>query len=284
MCIFVTSWRLRGPSLCRCPDRDLDLCHASPQPYQSECYIALLASLAISGPCTDDFLCIFSCICVDCNAMHIWTHVQCAHLDFAFTLVLQAVLRVWQVSCMILAFSTVYYQFLSHLQLYQHHPNDTATTTCPSLDDDGNASPPNNYDSGDHTQDKCWTTPTISNIKWQSCWWQPSLFSMPASGLTKLAARIFFWCGTIWVVATSFHFHSCFNALCLFFFFAWPSWWAIQEERVHYMIQAVHLIPTFQYGCTTELLPPSVTRCKSDNSDEDGIGTMWACTFFNTLD
>ena len=125
----------------------------------------------------------------------------------------------WWVSCMILAFSAVYYQFLSHLQLYQHHPNDKATTTCPSLDDDSNTSPPNNYDSGDHTQDKCWTTPTISNIKWQSCWWQPSLFSMPASGLTKLAARIFFWCGTIWVVATSFHFHSCFNALCLFFFF-----------------------------------------------------------------
>ena len=55
-------------------------------------------------------------------------------------------------------------------------------------------------------------------------------------------------------------------------FFAWPSRRAIQDQ-VHYTIQAVHLIPAFWYGRTTELLPPSVTRCKSDN-DEDGIGTM----------
>ena len=66
-------------------------------------------------------------------------------------------------------------------------------------------------------------------------------------------------------------------------FFTWPSQRAIQEDQVHYTIQAVHLFPMFWYGHTTELLPPSVTRCKSEN-DEDGVGTMWACTFFNTLD
>ena len=87
--------------------------------------------------------------------MCIWMHIWCAHLNFAFTLVLQAVLWVRQVSCMILAFSAVYCQFLLHLQLYQHHPNDTATTTCPSLDNDSNAAPPNDYDGGDHMQDKC---------------------------------------------------------------------------------------------------------------------------------
>ena len=73
--------------------------------------------------------------------MRIWTHVGRAHLAFAFALVLQAVSWVRQVSCMILTFSVIYCQFLSHLQLYQHHPNDTATTTCPSLNDDSNSYP-----------------------------------------------------------------------------------------------------------------------------------------------
>ena len=73
--------------------------------------------------------------------MRICMHLQHARLAFAFALVLQAVLQVRQVSCMILAFSTIYCQFLSHLQLYQHHPNDMATTTCPILNDDSNGCP-----------------------------------------------------------------------------------------------------------------------------------------------
>ena len=45
-----------------------------------------------------------------------------------------------KISCMILT-------FLSCLQLYQHYPNDTATNTFPSLNDDSNSSP--------HTTTRC---------------------------------------------------------------------------------------------------------------------------------
>ena len=39
----------------------------------------------------------------------------------------------------------------------------------------------------------------------------------------------------------------------------------IKPEQV---IHGMHLIPAFRFGCTTALLPPSITRRMSDN-DED---------------